>query len=83
MSLCLMTSLAGCATPDPIIQWRTQVLVKDRYIPIPTGLTKPCEQVELPETVDTLSLGAAYKALAVRMQECNARMNEIRGLGNE
>ena len=80
--LSLLILLTGCATPKPIIKYETVTVYQDRYIAVPDGLTQGCEIVELPEQVDGLSLGIAYKAQVIRAKECNARMNEIRGLGN-
>lgn len=82
ISLCLLTLLTGCATPEPIVKYETIEIVRDRYVSLPTGLTKPCETVELPDVVDTLSLGAAYKALAIRMRACNSQLLELRSLGD-
>ena len=82
-SLCLLILLTGCATPDPIVKYEVREVVRDRYIALPENMTKPCETVELPEVVDTLALGAAYKQLSIRMRACNSRLDEIRSLGEQ
>lgn len=78
-----MILLSGCATPEPIIQYETVTVYRDRYIKPPAGLTKPCELVELPAVVDTLALGAAFKAQAIRMKACNAQLQELAKLGTD
>lgn len=83
ISPCLLILLTGCATPEPIIRTETVEVIRDRYVKIPEGLTKDCVLVDLPETVDTLGLGAAYKQQRIRMMACNAQLAEIRALGEQ
>jgi hypothetical protein len=80
MILCPLILLNGCATPEPIVQFETVEVTRDRYVSIPDELTQHGELVELPETVDTLGLGAAYKMQRVRAQQCYGQLDEIRAL---
>lgn len=77
----LMTSLLGCAS-DPVIQYETITVYKDRYIPIPESLTNHGDLIELPEAVDVLALGVAYKMQKIRAAQCYGQLDEIRGLGD-
>lgn len=83
MSLCLLISLTGCATtPEPITIFEVREVYRDRYVPIPMGLVKPCQGAPLPAgPVDTLALGAAYKQLKIRLAACNSQITEISKLG--
>lgn len=83
MSLCLLILLTGCATPEPIVQWEVRTVYQDRYIAVPESLTTHGPLIELPEIVDTLSLGAAYKMQKIRAMQCHGQLDEIRALGQQ
>lgn len=52
-------------------------------MPVPPGLTAPVEVPRLPESVDTLSLGATYKATVVRLMQANGQLAEIKRLADQ
>ena len=60
----------------------------DRYVPLPTYLTAPVEDVTranlaIPSDVDTYELGAAFKQCRVRIHQANGQLKELRELGSD
>ena len=72
----------GCSglPPEPIIEYRTVEIVRDRYVAVPERTTVPVDTVQLAEDFDLYSLGAAYKMQRVRIEQCNGQLAEIAGL---
>ena len=50
-------------------------------VPVPVSLTRQPEVPQLPETLDTLSLGAVYKQTVIRLMQANGQLAEISKLG--
>jgi len=71
--------LAGCAgpQPEPIIEYRTVEVVRDRYMSVPTWMTMPVEIIELSAYFDLYELGAVSKAIGVRLDQCNGQLAKI------
>ena len=82
-TLILSFGIVSCSAVEPIYVYETKTLIQDRYVPIPEGLTKPVEVVELPENFDVYTLGAAYKAQKVRAMQCNGQLAEIANIHQE
>ena len=89
-TLLFLALIQGCASlpPEPIIQFQTVEIVRDRYIKPPAWMTVPVEIVQLPDDFLTLSdvdaliaMGIAIKAGRVRAQQCNGQLAEIAELG--
>jgi len=71
--------LAGCAgpQPEPIIEYRTVEVVRDRYVQVPEWMTVPVEIIELAADFDLYELGAVSKAREVRLDQCNGQLAKI------
>jgi hypothetical protein len=54
---------------------------KEVLVPVPVSLTRQPEVPQLPETLDTLSLGAVYKQTVIRLMQANGQLAEISKLG--
>ena len=86
MSVLLSTTIfgAGCAaTPEPIYVYETKTLYQDRYVAVPESLIQPVEVPALSADFDVYELGAVAKAREIRLLQCNGRLTEIAGLGDE
>lgn len=59
------------------MEYITVETTKDRYVPVPSYLVRPIEQVERTPTMDTVALGAALKQCRVRVQQANGQLAEI------
>jgi len=78
----LSALLFGCSSlpSEPIIEYRTVEIVRDRYVAVPERMTVPVDTVQLAEDFDVYALGAAYKMQKVRIEQCNGQLAEIAGL---
>jgi len=76
MILCI--AMTACATSMP----KEALVVVPQMVPVPDALTKPCDEVKKQEDTwgEAVRLANARKASLV---ECNARMVEIRKLGEK
>jgi hypothetical protein len=76
MTICLV--LAACATSMP----KVSTVVVEKLVPLPAALTKPCDEVKKQDDTfgEAVRLANARKA---SLAECNARMAEIRKLGEK
>lgn len=88
----MMALLIGCSANEPLRVYETANVTRDRYVPIPESMTRPCEIVELPSREKMLAmsgverlatLAGAYKAQRVQVEVCNDQLAEIAELGNE
>jgi hypothetical protein len=76
MTLCI--AMTACATRMP----KEAIVVVEKIVPVPTALTKPCDEVKKQDDTfgEAVRLANARKA---SLAECNARMAEIRKLGEK
>jgi hypothetical protein len=79
LTLLAAVLLSGCAglPPEPIVEYRTVEIVRDRYVSVPEWMTAPVEIVELSADFDLPELGAAYKSQRIRAQQCNGQLVAI------
>jgi hypothetical protein len=79
LTLLAVVLLPGCASlpPEPIVEYRTVEIVRDRYVPVPEWMTALVEIVELSADFDLPELGAAYKSQRIRALQCNGQLGEI------
>ena len=80
LALCLLLSLSSCAsTPLEIVVTETETvtITKEIMVPVPASLTAQVEIPILPDQVDTLQLGAVYKATVIRLMIANMKLEQI------
>lgn len=74
MTACL--ALTACATQPP----KVVTVVVEKIVPVPVELTKPCPVYRAKrQTVGEAITG--HNINAARLEECDARMKQIRELG--
>jgi hypothetical protein len=85
LTLLAVALLSGCASlpPEPIVEYRTVEIVRDRYVSVPEWMTAPVEIVELSQDFDLPELGAAYKSQRIRALQCNGQLAEIRDINED
>lgn len=70
--------LAGCqSVPDPP---KTVYVTVEKIVPVPAELTRDCAIYQIKQQTYGEAVAAANKRLA-SLEECNARMKQIRKLG--
>jgi hypothetical protein len=70
--------VAACCGPVKTTTETVTVPGPTQFIPVPPALTAPCVHEETPETVGELLV--AYENARATIEECNGRLEQIRGL---
>lgn len=78
----ILLALVGCKSAPEVIESAPAVVrvPVTQYVPVPSALTKACPVAELDDrSVESVVRAANARKLA--LEQCNAQLREIRGLG--
>jgi hypothetical protein len=84
-TVALVFLLVGCAPTKPITitEYETVEVFRDRYVQLPPNLVAPVDLSILSDDFDIYDLGAAYKLRGLAIEQCNAKLAEIKRISNE